>query len=54
VFNLGVGMILVVPEDAVAVVLDVLDDSPCPAGVMGRVTSGTGRVHVRGAAAESR
>ena len=46
VFNLGIGMILVVPEAAVAVVLDVLDGAGQRAGVVGKVTLGSGRVEL--------
>ena len=47
VFNLGIGMIIVVPEDGVTGVLGALDAGGCTATVVGRVTSGTGRVLVR-------
>jgi phosphoribosylformylglycinamidine cyclo-ligase len=53
VFNLGIGMILVTPDDAVAVVMDVLDDAGRRAAVIGRVTAGSGRVHVRATTTEA-
>ncbi len=47
VFNLGIGMILVVAEDGVPGVLDALESASCPATVVGRVTPGTGQVQMR-------
>jgi phosphoribosylformylglycinamidine cyclo-ligase len=46
VFNLGIGMVLIVDGgDAVAAV-DALGAAGCPAVVMGRVTEGTGHVRM--------
>ncbi len=47
VFNLGIGMILVVAEDGVTGVLDALESASCTATVVGQVTPGTGRVQMR-------
>jgi phosphoribosylformylglycinamidine cyclo-ligase len=46
VFNLGIGMVLVVEPGGVADALDALVAAGCPAVVMGRVTEGTGRVRM--------
>jgi phosphoribosylformylglycinamidine cyclo-ligase len=46
VFNLGIGMVLVVDHAGAAGVVDALGAAGCPAVVMGRVTEGTGRVHM--------
>ncbi len=46
VFNLGIGMVLIVAVDAAAGALAALDGAGCPAVVMGRVTEGTGHVHM--------
>ena len=48
VFNLGVGMVLVVAADRASAVVDALGGSGCPAVVMGRVAEGTGRVRLEG------
>jgi phosphoribosylformylglycinamidine cyclo-ligase len=46
VFNLGIGMVLVVDPAGAAGVVDALAAAGCPAVVMGHVTEGTGRVHM--------
>jgi len=46
VFNLGIGMVLVVDPDATGAVLATLERAGRPAGVVGRVTAGTGQVHL--------
>jgi phosphoribosylformylglycinamidine cyclo-ligase len=48
VFNLGIGMVLALPEAGVTVALDVLEEARCRATVVGKVTPGTGRVQLRG------
>ena len=49
VFNLGIGMVLVVGAAHAPAVVDALGAARCPAMVMGRVTEGTGRVRLVGA-----
>ena len=46
VFNLGIGMVLVVPPVAVAGALEALAGAGRPAVVIGAVTAGSGRVHM--------
>jgi phosphoribosylformylglycinamidine cyclo-ligase len=46
VFNLGIGMVLVVDSGDAAPAIDALDAAGCPAVVIGRVTEGTGQVHM--------
>jgi phosphoribosylformylglycinamidine cyclo-ligase len=46
VFNLGIGMVLVVDPAGVSGVVDALGAAGCPAVVVGQVTEGTGRVHM--------
>ena len=46
VFNLGIGMVLVVGAGAASAAIDVLHGAGCEAVVMGRVTAGSGRVHM--------
>ena len=48
VFNLGIGMVLVVADDGVDGALDALDAAACRATVVGRVTTGSGHVRLRG------
>ena len=48
VFNLGVGMVLVVAPDAVDRTLEALGSAGRPASVVGAVTEGTGRVVLQG------
>ena len=48
VFNCGIGMILVVPPEAVRGAVDVLASHGHAARVVGEVVRGTGAVHVRG------
>ncbi len=50
VFNLGIGMVLVVDAAGADTAVEVLGEAGCPAVVMGRVTGGTGRVHMDGGA----
>jgi phosphoribosylformylglycinamidine cyclo-ligase len=47
VFNLGLGMVLVVAPDAVDRVLAALDGAGQPATVVGTIVDGSGRVHIR-------
>ena len=47
VFNLGIGMILVVAEDGVTEALDALEAASCRATVVGTVTPGAGQVRMR-------
>jgi phosphoribosylformylglycinamidine cyclo-ligase len=49
VFNLGVGMVLVVGAAHATAVVDALGATRCPAVVVGRVTEGAGRVRLVGA-----
>ncbi len=51
VFNLGVGMILVVAAEGTRAVVDALAGAGRPAAVVGHVTAGTGRVQWAGAGA---
>jgi phosphoribosylformylglycinamidine cyclo-ligase len=46
VFNLGIGMVLIVDGGDAAGAVDALGAAGCPAVVMGRVTEGTGHVRV--------
>jgi phosphoribosylformylglycinamidine cyclo-ligase len=46
VFNLGIGMILVVVRDVVDRAIAAIEGAGCKAGVIGRVDAGTGRVHL--------
>jgi phosphoribosylformylglycinamidine cyclo-ligase len=46
VFNLGIGMVLVVDAPGAADVVGALGAAGCPAVVMGQVTEGTGRVRM--------
>jgi len=46
VFNLGIGMVLVVDGAAASRTLEVLAGADCPAVVMGQVTEGSGRVRM--------
>ena len=46
VFNLGVGMVLVVAPDGADAVVGALADAGCPARVIGDVRPGTGSVHL--------
>ncbi|HLN41130.1 MAG TPA: phosphoribosylformylglycinamidine cyclo-ligase [Acidimicrobiales bacterium] len=48
VFNLGIGMVLVVAAADAARAVDALGAAGCPAVVMGRVSEGTGRVRLEG------
>jgi phosphoribosylformylglycinamidine cyclo-ligase len=48
VFNLGLGMVLVVAPEAAEAVLDVLHDAGTPAQVVGEVRPGDGQVHLEG------
>ena len=48
VFNLGIGMVLVVSAGDATAVVDALGAARCPAAVVGRVTEGTGRVRLVG------
>jgi len=48
VFNLGIGMVLVVAAADAAGAVHALGGAGCPAVVMGRVTEGTGRVRLEG------
>ncbi len=47
VFNLGIGMIVVVPEHDSYKALDVLRAAGQRAAVIGSITAGTGEVHLR-------
>ncbi len=49
VFNLGIGMILVVPAAHQAAALEALRLAGAPAAAVGKVTAGTGTVHMEGA-----
>jgi phosphoribosylformylglycinamidine cyclo-ligase len=46
VFNLGIGMVLIVDAEDAPGAVDALGTAGCPAVVMGRVTAGAGRVHM--------
>ena len=46
VFNLGIGMVLVVDPSGATGAVDALVGAGCPAVVMGRVTPGSGRVRM--------
>ncbi len=46
VFNMGIGMVAVVDYERAEAALEVLDDAGREAHVIGRVTSGSGRVHL--------
>lgn len=46
VFNLGVGMVLVVDSGSADAVVQRLVDAGCPSGVVGDVRSGSGLVHI--------
>jgi phosphoribosylformylglycinamidine cyclo-ligase len=46
VFNLGIGMVLVVDAAAATTTVDALGGAGCPAVVMGGVVDGTGTVHM--------
>jgi len=50
VFNLGIGMVLVVDAAATTTTVDALGGAGCPAVVMGRVIEGSGRVRMDGGA----
>ncbi len=47
-FNMGVGMVAVVAQEDGDTALDVLTDRGLPAWVLGRVTAGSGQVHLTG------
>ncbi|AYY14653.1 phosphoribosylformylglycinamidine cyclo-ligase [Actinobacteria bacterium YIM 96077] len=47
--NMGIGMIAVVPSDAVDTALAILTDRGTPAWVVGEIVSGDGTVHLHGA-----
>ena len=47
VFNMGIGMVLVVPPGGVDAVTTTLADHDCPATTIGEVVDGTGRVEIR-------
>ena len=47
VFNMGIGMVLVVPPAGVDTVVATLADRDCPATTIGEVVDGTGRVEIR-------
>lgn len=47
VFNLGIGMLLVVSRDGVDEAMDALDDAGCDAALVGGVVPGSGRVLLR-------
>ncbi len=47
VFNMGIGMVLVVPPAGVDTVIATLTDRDCPATTIGEVVDGTGRVEMR-------
>ncbi len=47
VFNLGIGMVLVVGAAAADSTVDALGSAGCPAVVIGRVTEGSGRVQMK-------
>ena len=47
VFNMGIGMVLVVPPAGVDAVTATLADHDCPATTIGEVVNGTGRVEIR-------
>jgi phosphoribosylformylglycinamidine cyclo-ligase len=47
VFNMGIGMVLVVPRADVDGVASTLADHDCPATTVGEVVDGTGRVEMR-------
>jgi phosphoribosylformylglycinamidine cyclo-ligase len=49
VFNLGIGMVLVVPEAAATLAVEVLAGAGRPALVIGGVVPGEGRVHMAAA-----
>ncbi len=46
VFNLGIGMVLVVDEPAASAAVDALNGAGCPAVVLGHVTTGSGEVRM--------
>jgi phosphoribosylformylglycinamidine cyclo-ligase len=46
VFNLGIGMVLVVAAADASAAVDALGAAGCEAVVMGRITAGSGRVHL--------
>ena len=46
VFNLGIGMVLVVDEPAASAVVDALSDAGCPGVVLGKVAEGSGEVRM--------
>ncbi len=48
VFNLGIGMVLVVDAAHAAAAVEALGTAGCPSVVMGRITEGTGRVRIEG------
>ncbi len=48
VFNLGLGMFLVVSPDTVEEAVEALEDAGCQAAVVGSVVHGSGRVHLAG------
>ena len=50
VFNLGIGMVLVVGAPAAEVAVEALVAAGCDAAIIGRVTAGTGRVQMTGSA----
>jgi phosphoribosylformylglycinamidine cyclo-ligase len=46
VFNMGIGMLLVVSAGSVETTIEAVEEAGCVAGVAGRVVEGTGRALV--------